>query len=108
MAKHIGKIKPKCNETMSEKVKNDVPKSVNYNPRKSDNLETYGRMRSIVKELKEIYSPRKSVAYELLDELDMLLFTLMDEGAKVLENVVDGCIARKELTNEGIESVFNV
>lgn len=96
MAKHVGKFPTKCNEIMNERVKDDVPKATNYNQRKSNNLKIYEKMKNNVDELESMYPLRKSVGYELLDELDMLLFTLVDEGTKVPEMIIDGCIDRKE------------
>ena len=105
--KHNGKIKQPEQKNKVEMKAKDVPRS-NYNPRERRNIETLKRMEKIVDALKDINPPEEGIAYNLLNELDSLLFTLVDEGAKVPEILVDGCIARKELTNEGIESVFNV
>lgn len=107
MAKNVGKIPPKYNETINEKVKDDVPKAANCNPKKRNNLKTYEKMKSIITELKEMCPPRKSVAYDLLDELDSLLFTLVDECARVPEIIIDGCSYGEENEHERTESVFS-
>ena len=97
--KHNGKIKQPEQKNRVEMKAKDVPRS-NYNPRECSNIETLKRMEKIVDALKDINPPEEGIAYNLLNELDSLLFTLVDEGAKVPEILIDGCIDRKELTNE--------
>lgn len=93
--KHNGKNqKPEQNNKVETRAA-EVPKS-GYNPRARSSLETLKRMEKVVDSLKDIYPSDESITYSLLEELDLLLFTLMDECTKVPEIIFDGCIAGKE------------
>lgn len=118
-----GKIRPPVQNTEGKSELLDMPKA-NYNPRKVNKAKFYERCGEIIAKLRSIYSPRGSVAsdlldelenidsprgsvaYDLLDELETLLFTLVDECARVPEIIIDGCSNGEENEYERTESVF--
>ena len=94
MAKTAGKIRPAQGQEKSKPKKHNVPMACRA-PRSARNADINERKR-IIGVLRDEYQPNElCVAYDLLDAIEMLLYTPVDALASVPDVVLGGCMGKE-------------